>query len=113
MIADADQASKTMRKDRRRRPAAQGWKTGTAAEFLGLSVEEERYVELRLRLCEGVRERRQRRHLTQTELARAPRSRQSRVAKMEAGDPSVSLDLLVRSLLALGASNRDLAKLIG
>jgi hypothetical protein len=32
---------------------------------------------------------------------------------MEAGDPSVSLDLLVRSLLALGASNRDLAKLIG
>lgn len=102
-----------MREDKRRRLAAKGWETGSAADFLGLSVEEERYVELRLRLSEGIRERRQRRHLTQTELARALRSSQSRVAKMEAGDPSVSLDLLVRSLLALGASNKDLAKLIG
>ena len=102
-----------MREDKRKRLAAKGWKTGSAADFLGLSVEEERYVELRLRLSEAIRERRQRRHLTQTELARALRSSQSRVAKMEAGDPSVSLDLLVRSLLALGASNRDLAKLIG
>ena len=102
-----------MREDKRKRLAAKGWTTGSAADFLGLSVAEERYVELRLRLSEGVRERRQRRHLTQTELARALRSSQSRVAKMEAGDPSVSLDLLVRSLLALGASNRDLAKLIG
>ena len=102
-----------MRDDKRKRLAAKGWKTGSAADFLGLSVEEERYVELRLRLSEGVRERRQSRHLTQTELARALRSSQSRVAKMEAGDPSVSLDLLVRSLLALGASNKDLAKLIG
>ncbi|MBK9243363.1 MAG: helix-turn-helix transcriptional regulator [Burkholderiales bacterium] len=102
-----------MREDKRKRLAARGWKTGSAADFLGLSVEEARYVELRLRLSEGIRERRQRRHLTQTELARALRSSQSRVAKMEAGDPSVSLDLLVRSLLALGASNKDLAKLIG
>jgi len=102
-----------MREDKRKRLAARGWKTGSAADFLGLSVEEVRYVELRLRLSEGIRERRQRRHLTQTELARALRSSQSRVAKMEAGDPSVSLDLLVRSLLALGASNKDLAKLIG
>lgn len=102
-----------MREDKRKRLAAKGWKTGSAGDFLGLSVEEERYVELRLRLSEGIRERRQRRHLTQTELARALRSSQSRVAKMEAGDPSVSLDLLVRSLLALGASNKDLAKLIG
>jgi hypothetical protein len=31
---------------------------------------------------------------------------------MEAGDPTVSLDLLVKSLLALGASPRELARLI-
>jgi hypothetical protein len=31
---------------------------------------------------------------------------------MEAGDPSVSLDLLVKSLLALGASARELARII-
>jgi hypothetical protein len=46
-------------------------------------------------------------------LAKAMRSSQSRVAKMEAGDPTVSLDLLVQSLLALGASNRDLGQIIG
>jgi hypothetical protein len=41
------------------------------------------------------------------------RSSQSRLAKMEAGDPTVSLDLLVQSLLALGASNRDVGRIIG
>ena len=101
-----------MLEEKRKRLAAKGWRSGSAADFLGLSPEEERYVELRLRLSQGVRERRQRRRLTQAELARTIRSSQSRVAKMEAGDPSVSIDLLVRSLLAMGASNRDLAKLI-
>jgi ribosome-binding protein aMBF1 (putative translation factor) len=101
-----------MLEEKRKRLAAKGWRSGSAADFLGLSPEEERYVELRLRLSQGVRERRQRRRLTQAELARTIRSSQSRVAKMEAGDPSVSIDLLVRSLLAMGASSRDLAKLI-
>jgi len=101
-----------MLEEKRKRLAAKGWRSGSAADFLGLSPEEERYVELRLRLSQGVRERRQRRRLTQAELARTLRSSQSRVAKMEAGDPSVSIDLLVRSLLAMGASSRDLAKLI-
>lgn len=101
-----------MREDKRKRLAAMGWKAGSAGQFLGLSAEEERYVELRLRLSEGVREPRRRRKVTQADLARALRSSQSRVAKIEAGDPSVSLDVLVRSLLAMGASNRDLAKLI-
>ena len=101
-----------MREDKRKRLAALGWKAESAADFLGLSAEEERYVELRLRLSEGVRERRRQRNLTQADLVRALRSSQSRIAKIEAGDPSVSLDLLVRSLLAMGASNRDLGKLI-
>ncbi len=102
-----------MRAVKRKRLATKGWKTGGAAEFLELSPDEERYVELRLRLSKGLRRRRQQRRLTQSELARALHSSQSRVAKMEAGDPTVSLDLLVRSLLALGVSNRDLGKLIG
>ena len=101
-----------MLESKRKKLTAQGWTTGSAADFLGLSPEEERYVELRSRLSEGLRQRRLRRRLTQADLARELRSSQSRVAKMEAGDPSVSLDLLVRSLLVLGASNRDLAKLI-
>jgi len=101
-----------MRDEKRKRLEAKGWKVGTTREFLDLSPDEEAYVELRLRLAEGLRQRRLRRNLTQTELAKVVRSSQSRVAKMETGDPTVSLDLLIRSLFALGASRKDLAKLI-
>ncbi len=102
-----------MRDDKRKRLEAKGWKIGDTRQFLGLSDQEHAYIELRLRLADGLRRRRVDRGLTQTELARAVRSSQSRVAKMEAGDPSVSVDLLLRALLALGASNRDLATIIG
>jgi ribosome-binding protein aMBF1 (putative translation factor) len=101
-----------MRKSKRERLVAKGWRFGTAQEFLGLSSEESAYVELRVRLADSLRQRRQKRNLSQTELARMVHSSQSRVAKMEGGDPSVSLDLLIRSLLALGASARDLARAI-
>ena len=101
-----------MRDDKRKRLEARGWKIGTTRDFLDLSPDEEAYVELRLRLAEGLKQRRLRRNLTQTEFAKVVRSSQSRVAKMETGDPTVSLDLLIRSLFALGASRRDLAKLI-
>jgi len=101
-----------MRRSKRERLEAKGWKFGTAQEFLGLSDEETAYVELRLRLADSLRRRRQKRKLSQTDLAKLLRSSQSRVAKMEGGDPSVSIDLLIRSLLALGASNRDLARTI-
>lgn len=97
---------------KRKRLAAKGWKVGTAKEFLDLSNEEEAYIELRLKLAEGLKARRIGRGLTQVQLAKAVRSSQSRVAKMEAGDPTVSLDLLVRSLLALGTTNRELAQII-
>ena len=101
-----------MRKSKRDRLEAKGWRFGSAQEFLGLSNEESAYVEVRLRLADSLRLRRQKRNLSQTELARMVHSSQSRVAKMEGGDPSVSLDLLIRSLLALGASTRDLARAI-
>ena len=101
-----------MRPSKRRKLERKGWRFGTAREFLGLSEEEAAYVELRLRLADSLKNRRRRRHLTQAALARLIQSSQSRVAKMEGGDPSVSLDLLVRSLLALGASSRDLARTI-
>ena len=77
-----------------------------------LTEAEASYVELKLALSAAVRELRRRRHLTQVQLAELMRSSQSRVAKVEAGDATVSLDLLVRSLLTLGASNDDLADVI-
>jgi predicted transcriptional regulator len=69
-------------------------------------------IELRLKLAEGLKARRKAAGVSQVKFAQTIKSSQSRVAKMEAGDPTVSLDLLVRSILALGASNRELAALI-
>ena len=83
-----------------------------ARELLGLSKAEEALVELRLILSRGLRKRRALRGLTQAQLARLLKSSQSRVAKMEAGDPSVSLDLLIRSLLAMGTTQNELAHVI-
>ncbi len=101
-----------MRESKKKHLGTRGWKVGSAAEFLELAPQEEAYIELKLRLADGLRRRRARNQLTQQALAKAVRSSQSRVAKMEAGDPTVSLDLLVRSLLALGASRRDVARII-
>ena len=83
-----------------------------AAEFLGLSSQEEAYIEIKLRLAQNLREQRLRRRLTQSDLAKAINSSQSRVAKMEAGESSVSLDLLVRTLLAIGTSRANLTRLL-
>ena len=98
-----------MNKTKRAKLEAQGWQVGNPAEFLELTPEEAAYVDLKLSLTEALRTRRTAKHLTQTNLARRLGSSQSRVAKMEAGDPSVSVDLLLRSLLALGATPRDIA----
>jgi ribosome-binding protein aMBF1 (putative translation factor) len=101
-----------MKASKRKALESRGWIVGSVKDFLNLTDEEEAYIELRLKLAEGLRVRRQKRGLTQTALADSLKSSQSRVAKMESGDPTVSLDLLVKSLLALGASNRDLASII-
>lgn len=101
-----------MKHDKRERLEARGWKVGTVKEFLGLTDEQVAYIELRLKLTDGLRVRRAAKGISQAALAKALESSQSRVAKMESGDPSVSLDLLVRSLLALGTSNRELARII-
>jgi hypothetical protein len=102
-----------MKAAKRKRLEKKGWKVGTAAEFLNLTPEDAALVELRLRLADAVRQRRQEKHLTQVALARLLGSSQSRVAKLEAAEDSVSLDLLIRSLLTLGATPGDLAKVIG
>ena len=101
-----------MREEKRRKLEAKGWKIGTAQEFLQLSAEEAAYVDLKARLATSLRDRRRRRSLTQADLAKRLQSSQSRIAKMEAGDPSVSLDLLIRSLLILGMSRRELSRII-
>lgn len=99
-----------MNKTKRAKLEAQGWRVGTAADFLNLSPEEAAFVETKLALSNSLRARRAEQRVTQTALAKRLRSSQSRVAKMEAADPSVSVDLLLRALYALGATPRDVAK---
>ena len=101
-----------MNKAKQKKLERKGWKFGAADEFLNLSAEELAYIDLKLALSIKLKAKRVSKKLTQAELAQVMHSSQSRVAKMENGDPSVSLDLLVRSLLALGASNRDLGRLV-
>ena len=98
---------------RRKKLEEAGWQVGSAAEFLGLTDEEAAFVELKLVLSDELRTRRQDRGLSQVQLARKLGSSQSRVAKMEASDPSVSVDLLIRALLATGATRRDIGAAIG
>jgi len=102
----------SVREDKRRRLEAKGWKVGSAQEFLRLSAEEAAYIDLKVRLATSLRERRRRRRLTQAGLAKLLRSSQSRVAKMEAGNPSVSLDRLIRAHLVLGTSRLELSRII-
>lgn len=101
-----------MKPSKKRRLVGRGWVVGDAREFLGLNEEEAAFVELKLALADNLKFRRLKRGMTQTQLAKRLESSQSRVAKMEAGDRSVSLDLLVRSLLTVGITRRQLAKVI-
>jgi len=102
----------TVKAAKRKNLKADGWKVGSAAEFLNLSDEEVAYIELKLELAKRLKAARIRCRLTQKELAMRIDSSQSRVAKMEVGDRSVSLDLLIKSLLALGVTNKDIGKAI-
>ncbi len=86
-----------------KKPQAAGWKTGSAKDFLQLNDEEAMLMELKLSLTDAVRQSRQKRGVSQIDLAQRMGSSQSRVAKIGAGDPSVSLDLIVR---AFGAKEK-------
>ena len=101
-----------MKSSKRARLEAHGWRVGSAAEFLELTAEEAAFVETKLALSQSLRERRAAQSVSQVELAKRLKSSQSRVAKMEAADPAVSIDLLLRALFALGAKPKDVATAI-
>lgn len=101
-----------MKSAKRKKLEASGWQIGSVGQLLRLSKQEAELVELRLALAKALRLRREARHLTQAHLAKLIGSSQSRVAKMEAADSTVAFDLLLRSLVATGATRRELAKII-
>lgn len=102
-----------MKAQKRKRLEKAGWTVGSAEEFLGLSKEEAAFVEMKLGLADRLKTLRRLRNLSQAQVAKLMGSSQSRIAKMEAADATVSIDLLVRSLLALGASKGEIARTIG
>ena len=101
-----------MDKNKRERLEKAGFKVGDYDEFLGLSSVEKEYIEMRITLSKGIREARRSKEITQKELAAIIGSSQSRVAKMEAADASVSLDLQFKSYFAMGFTREDICTLL-
>ncbi len=90
----------------------EGWKVGSVKDFLGLSDEEVEYIETKLTLTRYLKKRRRGLGYTQTELANRLGTSQSRIAKMEAGDASVSIDSILRAIFSLNVSKEKVAKAI-
>ncbi len=101
-----------MDSEKRKRLEAAGWSVGNASDFLGLNPAEAELVELKVQLALLVKEQRKIHNLSQNALAKKMGSSQSRVAKIESGDPSVSLDLIFRALLTSGVTRQELAQAI-
>lgn len=101
-----------METDKKQKLESKGWKVGSADDFLGLSKAESDFIELKLALSKALSEQRKLHKMTQTELARRLKTSQSRVAKMEKGDPTVTVDLLIRSLLTLDVPKKQIVELI-
>ena len=100
-----------MDKSKRERLEAKGWKVGTVAEFLELTPAEAALVEIKLALSRSLKERRQN-LMTQADLAAKLHSSQPRIANAENGDASVSMELLIRAMLATGATPQDIVQII-
>ena len=89
-----------------------GFRVGTVQDFLQLSAGEMALIELKIRLIDRLKSARHSAGISQHQLAKLISSSQSRVAKMEAGSSDVSLDLICKSLFALGVSRRDVGRTI-
>src|SRR5216110_2589705 len=90
-----------MKSTKRARLEAHGRRVSSAAEFLELTPDEAAFVETKLALSQCVRSRRTAQNISQSVLAKRLKSSQSRVAKMEAADATVSIDLLLKALFCL------------
>lgn len=98
--------------EKQKRLEADGWIVGDTQSFLGLSDAEMAYIDLALGLGRRLKQRRIRQGLTQQQAASLLGTSQSRIAKMEAGHPSVSVDRLIRALFGMGVTLQELGELI-
>ena len=101
-----------MEKNKRDKLKEKGYRIGSAADFLKLTPEEEAYIDIRLDISNMVKAQRAKKGWTQEQLARSIGSSQSRIAKLEAGDPGISMDLMIKAVLRLGTSKKQIGKLL-
>lgn len=102
-----------MNKEKKARLKAKGWVVGEVDDYLGLDKAELAIIDMKLALAEAIVEKRKKQKMTQSKLAKAIGSSQSRVARIEHADPSVSLELMIKSLISLGWSRKEIGKVIG
>ena len=98
--------------EKKKRLEAAGWKVGTVQELLNLTDEEVEYIDFKIALSKGLKDIRKKQKLTQIQTAGILKTSQSRLAKMENGDPSVSTDLLLKALFALGLNKKNVLQLL-
>jgi len=101
-----------MEKTKQRKLEAKGWKVGDIDEFLGLDSAEMAIVEMKVALSKAIIDKRKKNNITQIQMAKAIRSSQSRVAKIEHADKSVSIELMLKSLFSMGTTKKEIAKAI-
>ncbi|MEH6583569.1 MAG: helix-turn-helix transcriptional regulator [Halioglobus sp.] len=101
-----------MKAARRKQLERHGWIMGSSSDFLGLSQQDAAYIEMKIALSHKLKSQRLRKKLSQREAASLLNCCQSRIARMESGDPGTSIDQLIRSLMALGVPPKLLARTI-
>jgi predicted XRE-type DNA-binding protein len=101
-----------MKSEKSKKLEAKGWKLGTATEFLGLTPEDEAWIVMKRALRDKIVELCAAKNISQAELASKLGTKQPRISKIETGDKSVGYDLLMKSLLALGATPADIGKVL-
>jgi len=101
-----------MEKMKLKKLEAKGWKLGDIDELLGLDKAEMAIVEMKVALAKAIVDKRKKTNITQNQMAKSIKSSQSRVAKIEHADPTVSFELMLRSLLSMGTTKKEIAKAI-
>ncbi len=100
-----------MDKEIQKRLEVAGFRVGDAGDFLGLTDAERCLVELRLDVGRAVRNAREKAGVTQQQLATKMQTSQSRIAKIEAAAPGVSLDLSLKAFFTAGGELSELIRM--
>ena len=97
---------------KKRRLEAAGWRVGSVQDFLGLSDAELEIIDMHVRLIDEIKRRLRARGVSQAALAKELGTSPARLSNMLAGK-EVSADALVRTLLVLGATPKDVGRVVG